>query len=98
MCCVLRIGIVHVEDVTAATDESAVEASIPLGSQVDVADVGVRYVMSSCFLPSMLWFRGRPAVCAERRTWADLQKPVRSATGRGERARGRERERESQTL
>ena len=51
MCCVLRIGIVHVEDVTAAADESAVEASIPLGSQVDVADVGVRYVMFSCFLP-----------------------------------------------
>ena len=48
---IVWIDIFHLEDVTAATDESAVEASIPLGSQVDVADVGVRYVMSSCFLP-----------------------------------------------
>ena len=47
---VVWIVIFHLEDVTAATDESAAEASIPLGSQVDVADVGVRYVMSSCFL------------------------------------------------
>ena len=39
---VVWIDIFHLEDVTAATDESAVEASIPLGSQVDVADVGVR--------------------------------------------------------
>ena len=83
---VVWIVIFHLEDVTAATDESAVEASIPLGSQVDVADVGGVLV----FFRSMLWFRGHPAVCAERRTWADLQKPVRSATGRGERARGKE--------
>ena len=46
----------------------------------------------------MLWFRGRPTVWAERRTWADLQKPVRSATGGRKSEREGERERESNAV
>ena len=72
MCCVLWFEVCRHQDATV-TDEGAVEASIP-------------WALGCCRCRG--WFSSAAyfgfvtaAVCSERRTWVNLQKPVRSATG-----------------
>ena len=87
MCCVLWFEVCRHQDATV-TDEGAVEASIP-------------WALGCCRCRG--WFSSAAyfgfvtaAVCSERRTWVNLQRPVRSA--QRQRVGGRERDRERERV
>ena len=69
---VLWFEVYRHQDATA-TDEGAVQASIPWA--LGCCRCGGWYSSAACFDFVVA------AVCSERRTWVNLQKPVRSATG-----------------